>query len=168
MNNDTYVECLVGRKPSPLMKFLKLLLIMLAVAFALLGFATNVGILGLIIGAVFGVLAYVVSMKADIEYEYLYLDREISIDRISGRSKRKRIATYEVDRIEILAPIKSYHLDNYKNRQTQVKDYSSGIEEQPDKRFVFYYEGNLKVIFEPSEEFVKAVRNIAPRKVFKD
>lgn len=170
MNNETYVECLVARKPSTIMKFLKTLCIMLCVAFfliAILGL-TNISIGIFIIAIGFGVLAYVCHMKSSIEYEYLYLDREITIDRISAQTKRKRVAKYEVDRMEILAPIKSYHLDNYKNRKTTDKDFSSGEEKQPDIRYAMYIEGDQKVIFEPSEAFVKAIATVAPRKVFKD
>jgi len=166
MTSDTYVECLVSKKPSTLMNFSKILLIMLCVAFALLGLTVN-GI-ALFIAIAFGAGAYFVSLNVNIEYEYLYLDREICIDKIMGQTKRKRVATYEVDRMEILAPFRSYRLDDYKNRQCKDIDFSSGVEEQPDKRYVFYYEGNQKIIFEPSPEFVKAVYNVAPRKVFTD
>lgn len=169
MNKDTYVECLVSRKTSGLLNFLRILLIMLAIAFFLLGFITNIGLIALILGVLFAVLAYMVYLRSDIEYEYLYLDREITIDRISAKSKRKRIASFEVEHMEILAPIKSYHLDNYKNRTVKTtSDYSSGVEKQPDCRFVMYYEGDQKIILEPNEDFVKAVSNVAPRKVFKD
>ena len=126
-------------------------------------------IIALIPAILFGVAAYFVSMNTDLEYEYLYLDRELTVDKVMAKSKRKRVAVYSLDKMEIVAPVKSWHLDNFKNRQTSRNvDYSSGEEKQPDKRFVFYYEGNQKVIFEPSEEMVKAMQFAAPRKVFKD
>ena len=102
------------------------------------------------------------------EYEYLYLDKEITVDRVFHKSRRKRFATYEVDKIEIMAPIKSYHLDGYKNRQWKEVDLSSRVENQPDTRYVFFYDGNQKIIFEPNEALVKCVKNVAPRKVFMD
>jgi len=168
MTSETYVECLVAKAHSNVLNFLKILFIMLAVAFFLIGFITNWGFIALIIAVAFAILAYVVYLKSDIEYEYLYLDKEVSIDRISAKTKRKRIATYELSRMEVFAPLNSYHLDDYKNRQTSVQDYSSGIESQPEKRYAMYYEGNVKVILEPSEDFIKAMYNAAPRKVFKD
>ena len=70
--------------------------------------------------------------------------------------------------MEILAPINSYHLDNYKNRQAKVIDYSSNEVKQPDTRYVFFYNGQDKIVFEPNEALVKAVKNVAPRKVFND
>ena len=47
-------------------------------------------------------------------------------------------------------------------------DYSIGVEKQPDERYVIYYEGNKKLILSPTKEFVEAVKNVAPRKVFMD
>ena len=44
----------------------------------------------------------------------------------------------------------------------------SAEEKKPDKRFIFFYEGGRKIIFEPNEEMVKAMQFAAPRKVFKD
>lgn len=164
--NETYVECLVKRKTPGYMSFFKILLIMLTVGFVLVGM---VFIIALIPAILFGVAAYFVYMNTDLEYEYLYLDRELTVDKVMAKSKRKRAAVYSLDKMEIVAPVKSWHLDNFKNRQTSKNvDYSSGEEKQPDKRFVFYYEGNQKVIFEPSEEMVKAMQFVAPRKVFKD
>ena len=48
------------------------------------------------------------------------------------------------------------------------KDYSVGEELKPDRRFAMYYEGGEKIILSPSEEMVKAMKNVAPRKIFSD
>ncbi len=163
--NETYVECLVKKKTPMYMAFLKILSMVLAVCFVLVGF---VFIPALILGVVIGVGAYFLYLNADLEYEYLYVDKEITVDKVMAKTKRKRVAVFDVGKMEILAPIKSWHLDNYKNRNDKVVDYSSGEEKQPDKRYVFFYEGSKKVIFEPNEEMVKAIQFVVPRKVFKD
>lgn len=162
---DTYVECLVARKPSVGMRILKVLLIVLTAFFVFIGLAVSIGLL---LAVVSGVLAYVVHLQGDIEYEYLYLDHEISVDRIMAKSRRKRVATYETERLEILAPMKSWHLDDYKNRTAKTVDYSTGIAGQPETRYVMFYNGDTRVVLEPTVEFVKAVQSIAPRKVFLD
>lgn len=166
MMNETYVECLVSKGVSLGGKFLRILFVMLTAAFGLLGLIGYP--VPLLIALVLGFITWFIYMHTDTEYEYLYLDREIKVDRILNKSKRKRAAVYEVERMEIFAPINSYHLDNYKNRQVKTVDYSSGKEKQPEARYAFYYEGGQKIILEPSPEFVKAVQNIAPRKVFTD
>ena len=164
--SDMYVECLVKAKSSPLGKFIKVLLIIFTVIFL---FFTMLGAVVAFIAAIAcGVGAYFVNLYTDIEYEYLYLDRELTIDKVMAKTKRKRIAVYNLDRIEVMAPVYSYHLDNYKNRQVKVKDYSIGYEEQPDKRYAFYYEGGEKLILSPSEDMVKVMKNTSPRKIFMD
>ena len=85
-----------------------------------------------------------------------------------AKSRRKRVATFDLNKMEIVAPIKSWHLENYKNRTDKAVDYSSGEEKQPDRRFVFFYDGQKKIIFEPNEEMIKAMQFAAPRKVYKD
>ena len=163
--SDTYVECLVKQKQSGLGKFLKYLLIMLTVVFAILMLIIP---LAFIIAVAAGVGTYFVNMFTDLEYEYLYLDKELVVDKVMAKSRRKRVGTYSVDRMEILAPVKSYHLDGFKNRNVKVKDYSIGEELQPDRRYAMYYEGGEKILLSPSEDMVKALRSVAPRKVFMD
>ena len=162
--SDVYVECLVKAKPSKVKKVAQVFLIVLTVLFGLLMIPFPVL---LIVAVITGVGAYLVGMYNQVEYEYLYLDREFSVDRILAQSKRKRIAEYSVDRMEVFAPINSWHLDNFKNRDVKVIDYSAG-EQLPDTRYCMYYEGGVKVILNPSENMVKALKNVAPRKVFNE
>ena len=157
--NETYVEWLVKRKTPAYMTLLKILTIMLTVCFVLLGFFL---LPAMIIAVLLGVAAYFVYLNSDVEYEYLY------VDKVMAKSRRKRVATYDLGKIEILAPIKSWHLDNYKNRTDKTVDYSSGEEKQPDRRFAFFYDGKQRVLIEPNEEMIKAMQTVAPRKVFKD
>ena len=74
--NETYVEWMVKKKTPAYMKLLKILCIMLAVCFVLLGMLYTVA---MIIGLVLAVVAYIVSINCDIEYEYLYVDKEYEI-----------------------------------------------------------------------------------------
>ncbi|MBR1476457.1 MAG: hypothetical protein IJ608_00650 [Lachnospiraceae bacterium] len=162
---ETYVEWLVKGKTSTASVFLKYFLIALAVIFGLASFLF--GAFVLLIAVVLGAAAYLVHILSNVEYEYLYLDKELSVDKIFAQSRRKRAATYEIGRMEILAPIKSYHLADYNNRTVKEIDYSEGASE-PDDRYVMYYEGNQKIILSPNDALVKAIKNIAPRKVFTD
>ena len=163
--SETYVECLIKKEASSVVKACKLSLYIMVGMFAVGGLLFP---LFLFIALLGGFLAYFINLNTDLEYEYLYLDKEITVDVIKAKAKRKRMARISVDRLEILAPIRSHHLDSYKNRDIKAKDYSTGIAQQPDGRYVLIYDGTNKIIISPSEEFVKAIRNVAPRKVFMD
>lgn len=164
--SDAYVECLVKGKTSILMKVLKVVLILITIGCGIFGLMGIIELL--LIAVVAGIAAYFVFLNADIEYEYLYLDKEITVDKVMAKSTRKRVGTYKVERIEIFAPVNSYHLGDYKNRMVKELDCSGGEVNQPDDRYVLYYEGGEKLILSPSKELVNAVRNVAPRKVFLD
>lgn len=163
--SETYVECLVKKESTTMGKLARILLVMLTVVFGLLTFMIP---LAFIVALIAGFGAYFVYLHTDLEYEYLYLDKELTIDKIMAKTKRKRIASFDVERLEVLAPVKSYHLDNYRNRTGKESDYSIGKVEQPDKRYLMFYDGNRKILLSPSEELVKAIRSVAPRKVFMD
>ena len=100
--NETYVEWLVKRKTPAYMTLLKILTIMLTVCFVLLGFFL---LPAMIIAVLLGVAAYFVYLNSDVEYEYLYVDKELTVDKVMAKSRRKRVATYDLGKIEILAPI---------------------------------------------------------------
>ena len=124
-------------------------------------------LLALTIGMLF-LSWYVIFPRTDVEYEYLYCDKTITVDVIYSKSKRKNLATYDLDRIEILAPVNSHRLDEYKNKNLTVKDYASGMESDAHKPYALIYGGNEKVILDLPSEFVKMVQNNGPRKVFFD
>ncbi len=162
---ETYVECMVKRKKNGGLVALKVLLIVLTVLFFLLGMGS---IIFLIVAIAAGVGAYFVSLNSSLEYEYLYVDKQLTVDKIMAQTKRKKVDTLDLERMEILAPIKSWHLDDYKNRQLKTVDYSTGVEEKPDRRYCLIYNGEKRVTFEPNEAMVTAIKSIAPRKVFTD
>lgn len=167
MSDNSYVECLVASKASPMFVILKGVTLALTIGFF---FSTFIlGIFGMIFAIASGVAFYFVSLNASIEFEYQYCDREITVDKIMNKSRRKNIGKYEVEKIEAMAPSRSYHLDQYKNKTYKVLDYSAREKDpQPDPTYTFYYDGKEKVILEPTQEFVNAIKNIAPRKVFTD
>ena len=164
--SETYVECLVARKSSAVMTFLKFLLIMFTVVFLLFGLVGYIA--ALIAGIVTGIGAYFATMNANIEYEYLYVDKEISVDKVMAKSRRKKAGSFSIEQMEIFAPLNSHRLDSYRNRDAKTVDYSSGIASQPERRYMMVCNGGTRVILEPNEALIKAVQNVAPRKVFTD
>jgi hypothetical protein len=165
--NEGYVECLVKGKPNYLAKIGKIVLIILTVLLFLASLITG-GFWVMILAVLAGVGAYLVSMFTDVEYEYLYLDKEITVDKVFNQSRRKRAAVFSLDKVEVFAPIHSYNLEKFGKKQDHPVDYSIGYEEKPDLRYIMYYEGGKQILFSPNEAMVKAMKNAAPRKVFTD
>lgn len=161
--NDTYVELIVKRKAQTSHVILKGVLIGITVVTFLLGLFRPIA---LIVGVALLVIDYFLFMSWDLEYEYLYVNGTLDIDKIMSKSKRKRVKSLDMDKLEILAPMGSHHLDSYKNGNYKELDVSSGIKE--NKMYVMIINNDqerLKVIFEPNEKILDCIRMIAPRKV---
>ena len=168
--SDLYTEVLVKKQQTGKDKVIKGVLIFFTVLFAAAGIMMNPLIL--LLALELGIVDYFFIPKLSVEFEYLYVNGELDIDRIYSQSRRKRAASYELSNMEILAPYQSHQLDSYKKNQSIKRyNYSSGIEGQGLKPYAFVISKDntmQMVIFEPDEVMLKDIRNRAPRKVFMD
>lgn len=161
---DTYVECLVARKSGMMSVVVKALL------YGVTAFCVIAGLfysfIFLIVAIAFIIVSVFVAPSLDLEFEYLYMDKELSVDKIMSKSKRKKVKTFDLNKMEILAPEKSHEMDSYKNRNIKVLDYSS--KDENDNIYLMMYrdeEGECLVRFNPNEEMLKAIKTVLPRKV---
>jgi len=103
--SDLYTEVLVKKQQTGKDKAIKGVLIFFTVLFAAAGIMMNPLIL--LLALVLGIVDYIFIPKLSVEFEYLYVNGELDIDRIYSQSRRKRAASYELSNMEILAPYQS-------------------------------------------------------------
>jgi hypothetical protein len=124
---------------------------------SLLPFGSFVGMLG-IIGLVY--LGYKLFMKYDLEYEYIYLNGEIDIDKIIAKSDRKRIITVKCTDFEKFgiydandSQIKNIQVDKSFNfsSNTGAKQYYAVLKHREFKKTL--------IIFEPEERIIADMKN---------
>ncbi len=162
---DTYQELLIGQKPNQMNKILGFTLVGLAVLSVISAlFVSPFFLIGTI---VCGILSFVVYFRRIVvEFEYTYMDKELRVDRIYNQSKRKQMDVFDLNKAEILAPENSYHLDNFKNRDAEVSDYSTDLDDTEElKNYVMYYEGKRKILLSLNDNMVQAIRTGIPSKV---
>lgn len=163
--NESYKELLVKREKGIKETLTRVVCIVPAVLLGVLTLLTG-NIITFIVTVALGVLAYFVFQWTDIEYEYLYLDREITVDKVMAKTRRKRVTVIDVNKIEIMAPESSYQLDSYRNRQVKTIDLSAGHDLPGQKLYMVYYEGNQKYVLNLDDDFAKNVKAVIPRKVY--
>lgn len=163
--SDLYSEWIVKRKKPAWAPFAKAGLIILTVLCFLSAF-TGVLWFMVIVGGILGYVTYIVSLNWDLEYEYTFVKGELDIDKIMGRTRRKRCIVLDLDHTEIVAPSNSHALDQYKNNKCKEYDFSSHTSDA--KTYVIYASVKnemARVTFEPGEKMLNDMRNTAPRKV---
>ena len=163
------LEVVVNRRTSTLVKMLRYGAIILAVCFCLLTFFVH--FLMLIPAAGCAVLSYLAWLESVVDYEYVYVDKEIRIAKIQQKQRRKELAVYDLTKMEIFAPIGSSHLDGVKGRNLKVLDYSSGDDNGRSARYALVMEDGTELILDMVGEYGPQIVDIIymyyPRKVFK-
>lgn len=161
---DTYIEEMVARKNSIIPTILKVVLGAVCAGSVILGMMGA----GLFysVALLAGLGIYFVFYLTGVEYEYLYVDKSLSVDKIIAKRTRKRIASFDLERMECFAPVGHDALKDFSGRSMDTKDYSSGYSQNADKKYVLIYDGQKKVILEPSERLIEAIYMVSPRKVF--
>ncbi len=119
-----------------------------------------------IIGAVLIVAVVYIFPMLNVEYEYIFVDGQLDLDRVMGNSKRKRIMRIDMEQVEIIAPSTSNALDSFKNLQGDEKDYSSRSKDSKPYVIVANVENKVyKILFEPDENMINVMKQKTPRKV---
>ena len=165
--SDLYSELLVKKKRTIKDKLVKGGLIALVVICALVGIVMP---FLFFVAIALGIAAYFIIPGTDLEFEYLFVNGELDIDKIMSKSKRKRVKSLNISECDLMAPLNSHRMDYYNsNQKLKVQDFSSGNPEH--KRFAIVCRDGAdtcKVIIEPDEILAKTMRNTAPSKVFLD
>jgi len=163
--NENYMEYMVRKKVSPLFQWGSYLCIFFAIVFFLLGIMGDPILFVLFI--LFAVAAYILKTREIIEFEYLYLEKEIIIDKVIGLRKRKRVAEIKMENVDLFAPMYSDKAKDASVYATgKALDYSTGNQLTRENCFLIITGNRQKYILEPSIEFVKMAQMVAPRKVF--
>lgn len=163
--NDSYAECLVRRKIPMYSNVVNIVMGVVTVICVLLALSTNV--IGMILLLVSGGVTYLLYRNSRVEYEYLYVDKILSVDKILGRVKRKSAWEGKMDDIQVIAPSGSHVLDEYKQAGSKVLDFSSQLPGAKTYTAVIRTGAEtIKLIFEPDDKMLQCFRQTAPRKVF--
>ncbi len=161
--NDAYVEWLVKRKTPAWTFLVKALLILVCVISFPLSMTIPFGFL-LPVAAL--VATYFIFPMFSVEYEYLVVNDQLSVDRIMGQVRRKKVWEATLDQIEIMAPLDSYLLKDAEKKDMKVLDFSSHMAGAKVYGIIaLTATGSAKVLFEPNEKILKHLWSRAPRKV---
>ena len=161
--SDYYTEQLVKKKTSGKDIMIKSLLVAVTVmSFLIVPLMPFL----LIVPVLLIVLDYFMFRRLDLEYEYLYVNGDLDIDKIMNRAKRKRMFSMNVSEMELLAPLDAPELRLY--QQAKAVDFTSGTGQAREYALILSDHGELKkVIFEPNETIIEGFYILAPRKVIR-
>lgn len=161
--NEFYMEQLVPRKTGDVKRVL-VKNIVLGITIATLVAMFIIPIL-VFLFAILVIVDIILYRTGDIEYEYLYLNGELDIDKIIAKQKRKHAFTLNMNDVIVIAPMESAEVRPFQN--LKVIDYSSGKGGPSVYKAVFSKDNqNMSILIEPNEMLLNGMKMVAPRKVF--
>lgn len=168
MNSDLYSEIMIQRLPNPRDKFKGLALCLLMAA-CIVGYITVswlflFGIIGT------GIAIYIIVPKFNVEYEYLLVNNYLDVDAIYSRKKRKKLASFDLNNMELLAPFQSHRMDFYNsNTRLRRENYSAMDRNDPPYAMIIGDgDGPVQVLLQLDRGTVENMRQFHPSKVFLD
>lgn len=163
MDNEAYAEWLVKRKSPAYAMPLKVLMAVLCAVGLFLALTTMLGIIALVLAVA---AAYFVFRSLNVEFEYLYVTGQLTIDKIMGKSKRKKAWEGSMEEIQIIAPADSYVLKDYETSNMKLLDFSTHVEHAKVFALISRTGGEtVKILFEPNEKMLRCFKMTSPRKV---
>ena len=161
--SDYYTEQLVKKQAGIKDIVIKAALVAVTIVSVLIVFLFPFGIILPVLAVILDVLMF---RRLNVEYEYLFVNGDLDIDKIMNKSKRKRVFSMNVSDLEMLAPADAVELRQYQN--AKVYDYSSGTGQARVYALITANQGEVKkILFEPNETIVEGFFLMAPRKVIR-
>ena len=161
--NETYIELLVKKRENRTLNSLHSVLVFVGVVCFIIGLFST--FILTITGLLIELIAYLLQMNSNIEYEYLYLDKELAIDKIKNQAKRKKVAKYNVQTLHVMAPVGSAHLSRYES--LKVHDYSAPVDGQVIYEMILDGEnGQDRIRLNTTQELLNGIKMCAPRAIY--
>ncbi len=162
---DGVKEQLVSAKPGSKENLLRMLgWFLLAVS---LPFIFLLGIYILIVWFGIGYLIYIIYIRTNVEYEYVFLDGSLTITKILGQNIRKKILSCEVKDFDHISSLNNHTLQSYEQKNFTQVDCGSGREE--NHYYAFVSEADKKIYFiEPDQDLMEKIKYYNPRNTYLD
>jgi len=165
---DTFYEQLVSIKNTGKNLFLKM-----SIWFAAIFLIVIIGFLSAYLGAIAimlmaGViyLAWFISNKFNIEYEYILTNGEIDVDKITAKRKRKRILNFKCADIERMGKYRQAEHTNTNYSKTYVL---CNLDENSMFAVVRHNtQGLILIVFSPNGKLCEGMKKHLPRQVSRD
>ena len=165
---NEYTECMISVKSGMREKILKADVIVITALGIILG--TLFHPIFLLLVPIGVLLMMFVVPKLQKEYEYLFISGDLDIDVIYSRKSRKKVGSYPMKQLEVMAPVNSSRLDAYRNNTAMKRtDCTSRDPEAAGRQYACVFageNGREMLLFEPDEKMVKEIRMRMPGKVF--
>ncbi len=163
MANDFYAEHLVTKQPSGADTAKKALAVLATIAVAAVSMLLILPPWSLAFAALAFYGGYYIISGLDAEYEYIFTNGDLDIDKIIGKRKRKRLITVDVTKITDFG--RNEDAPDISGNVTTVLAADGSGQNMYYMDYVHPSAGDVRVIFSPSEKVIEGIKMFMPRQL---
>ncbi len=168
MNNYKIITQ-VKRTPKPFSRVLKIIMVIFAVIFVLMGITISQGFM--LPGFLLVVLYFAYDILSQKEYEYVLEGTQLNIDVIYGKRYRRPVHELSMNEVEVVAPNTHESVAKYRKDTGTEKlpkyDYTSYNDEIPYYTMIAIEDHvKIKLLLDLDEEMLQAMKQGYPDRVF--
>ena len=160
---DSFKEQLVTRKPDNTV-FIKRAGIFVAALFIAVLLFVFLNVMSLILIALLFWGAYILIRNFDVEYEYICTNGDLDIDKITAKSKRKRLISIEIKNATDFGIVENKAF----NKEYSIIDATSGEGENKSDYYIACRDskyGMCYILFSPDEDMLEFIKACLPRTI---
>ncbi len=126
------------------------------------------GYLGLFLAVILGFAAYyLIFPRFSVEYEYTLFGKDLDIDIIYNKEKRKSKMQLDLSQAELIAPLSSQRIVAYKEVK-QVNYSANNPDKEPYGIIISQNQSRFCVLVEMSDSFYDHLKMTVPRVLYRD
>jgi len=160
--NDVFLEQIVNKRDGIKDRVLKALILSVGVLLFLLffflsGYTQLFGTYIFVVGVGFVALAWYIVSGLNLEFEYIYTNGEIDIDKISAKRKRKRLISV---RVSLFQEFGIYNHEEQKAIKYDIRYYAGINPLEPDSYYAVFPDKEGKkclLVFNPNERLLEKI-----------
>ncbi|MBR7007391.1 MAG: hypothetical protein IKH90_01950 [Ruminococcus sp.] len=173
MVTDTFMEQVVKKTPTKRDKTLEVMvkfcafMLAMALIFTCMAYYVKAAPLAVFLGIMAIYLSFRLTKKLDVEYEYIFTNGELDVDKIIAKSKRKRLCTVKFNSISAFGLWDDDMAVDEDSTIVLASDNSEGAKEYfVDFKYKDY--GDTTLFFSPNSELMELIIPYLPREIRKE
>ena len=159
---DSFKELLVTRKPNNTVFFKRTVIFIAALLIAVVLFII-LNVMSLVLIALLFWGAYLLIKNFDVEYEYICTNGDLDIDKITAKSRRKRLISVDLKNVLDFGSLNDKNI----NKDYSIIDATSG--ESEDESYFLQFKdtkyGMCNVLITPDEDMLEVIKTYLPRTI---
>lgn len=111
-------------------------------------------------------ICFIFRGRLRVEYEYSFTNGSVDIDKVINNNQRKRMLTFNIRNVDIVAPVPSPDFTRY-DAMPNIKRTNAFLNRSAPKYFLYFRTDEQKnlVVIEPSRELIDLMKHYNPSKV---